>query len=504
MIKKVLIANRGEIAVRVAAACHQLGLRSVAVFSDVDRDAVHVSATDEALRIGPAPATQSYLDVAAIVAAAQQCGADAIHPGYGFLSENPAFAAACARASIAFIGPPAQVLALVGDKVTARRTVQAAGVPVVPGLFESTSDLAALERAATELGPPLLIKASGGGGGIGMRRVTDLSTLRAALEAASAEAQAAFGKPELYCEKLLEQPRHVEVQILADQHGHVIALGERECSIQRRHQKLIEESPSPAVDADLRNALCAAAVQVARSAGYIGAGTVEFLLTADRRFYFLEVNARIQVEHGVTEARFGLDLVAWQLRIAQGEPLDPLLGQRTPLGWSMEARIYAEDPATGFLPSAGRIERLELPAGPGIRVDTGVAAGSMVPLEYDPILAKVIAHADDRESCRRRLHAALGQTVVLGVASNAAFLRNLIDHPLFRQGALHTRLLDETIAADLAAVDPVAIEAALIAAALELDAGRGSAEVGASRQAMTAVAGPWQLLRGTFPTAGEP
>ena len=504
MFRKIFIANRGEIAIRVARACRQLGLSSVAAYSDADRDAEHVGAADEAVRIGPAEARLSYLDIEAIVSAATDCGADALHPGYGFLAENGDLAEACAEQGITFIGPPAGVLRMLGDKLQARTTMQAAGVPVVPGTFEAIADPEVLRAAADEIGFPVLLKAAGGGGGTGMRRVEDETGLQAALAEAAAEAESAFDNAAVYVEKLIEPVRHVEVQILADTHGSVIALGERECSLQRRHQKVIEESPSPAVGEALRQQLCDAARRAAAAAGYVGAGTVEFLLGRGGAFHFLEVNARIQVEHPVTEERFGLDLVAWQMRVAAGEALPDEFGE--PRGWAMEARVYAEDPATGFLPSAGRIHALHLPTGPGIRVDGGVRRGSAVPMEYDPILAKVIAWGPDRETCRRRLTAALRETVVLGVASNVAFLADCLEHPAFVRGDTDTQLLERSLVPERAEPDEDDIAVALLGAALALEGSVGGdpAHPGERSASPVVVPGPWERLRGRlFPDGAE-
>lgn len=503
---KVFIANRGEIAVRVARACRLLGVGSVAAYSEVDADAVHVEAADEAVCVGPAEALRSYLDVDAVVTAAREAGCDAIHPGYGFLAENAALAEACAGAGLVFIGPPVEALRLAGDKVTARQTMHGAGVPVVPGTFEAASDPATLRAAADDIGFPLLIKACGGGGGTGMRKVATADALDGALEEAAAEAGSAFGDASVYIEKLIAPVRHVEVQVLADAHGEVIALGERECSIQRRHQKVIEESPSPVVTDEVRDRLCAAACDAARAAGYFNAGTVEFLLQDDGTFFFLEMNARIQVEHPVTEMRFGVDLVAWQLRVAAGEALDPVLGEAEPRGWAMEARLYAEDPALGLLPSPGRIAFAEMPQGPGIRVDAGIRSGSQVPMEYDPILAKIIAWGEDRETARRRLDRALAETVVLGVASNGAFLRRILAHPDFVEGRTHTALLEDEIMPSMAGPSDGVKEVALVAAALALDGAVGTPAgnaMGTGSGGPSRIPGPWETLRGKrFPGGG--
>ncbi len=502
MLQRVFIANRGEIAVRVARACRQLGIASVAAFSEADAGAVHVSAADESVCVGPADPRRSYLDVEAVVAAAVRGGCDALHPGYGFLAEDPALAEACADAGLTFVGPPPEVTRLLGDKVRARRTMRDAGVPVVPGTFEATTDARALEQAAAALGFPLLVKATGGGGGAGLRRVDAAADLRTALEEAGAEAGAAFGNPALYLEALITPVRHVEVQVLADGEGAVVALGERECSLQRRHQKVIEESPSPAVHVDLRERLLDAARRAAEAAGYLGAGTVEFLLGDDDAFSFLEVNARIQVEHPVTEARFGVDLVGWQLRIAGGEALDPALEQAEPRGWAMEARLIAEDPAAGFLPSAGRVAHLRLPSGPGIRVDGAVETGTVVSQHYDPLLAKIIAWGPDRETCRVRLRGALAETEVLGLATNAAFLVRVLDDPSFVDGRTFTDTLETSIAPRVAAPSTARREVALAAAAVALERGLGEAGAPAPTEASgergvtsrIAVPGPWELL----------
>ncbi len=506
MFNKVFIANRGEIAVRVARACRQLGVATVAGYSEADTGAAHVHAADEAVLLGPAEPAASYLDVGKVVGAAVAAGADALHPGYGFLAENPAVAEACEAAGITYIGPPADVSALLGDKVAARITMRDAGVPVVPGTFDATDDLDALVAASGGMPFPLLVKATGGGGGTGMRRVDRPDDLRPTLEEATAEALAAFGNPALYLEQLVTKARHVEIQVLADRHGSVIALGERECSLQRRHQKVLEESPGNTVGEALRGRMCDAACKAAAAASYVGAGTVEFLLLDDGTFYFLEVNARIQVEHPITEARFGVDLVAWQLRVAAGEPLDEAVRTARPRGWAMEARLYAEDPASGFMPSAGPLVHLELPGGPGIRVDSGVDARSVVPMEYDPVLAKIIAWGPDREACRLRLRRALEETVVLGVATNTAFLRRLLEHPDFIAGETYTHTLEDTLVAELAAPEEGASELALIAAAIALDElPAGGAATPAGGPVAATIPGPWETIGARrFPEGGQP
>jgi acetyl-CoA/propionyl-CoA carboxylase biotin carboxyl carrier protein len=479
VFSRVLIANRGEIAVRIARTLRRLGIESVAVYSDADADAPHVRSADRALRIGPTPAAQSYLDVERVVEAALRSGAEAVHPGYGFLAESPALARACAEAGPAFVGPGPEAMALLGDKVAAKAAAEAAGVPILPGLSgERLSDEEIVEWAAgAEL--PLLLKAAAGGGGKGMRVVEDLEVLPEAIGAARRQASGAFGDDRLLVERYLEGSRHIEVQVIADAHGTVLHLGERECSLQRRHQKVIEESPSPVVGPELRERMGAAAVSLARKSGYVNAGTVELIAERDDpgSFYFLEVNARLQVEHAVTEAVTGLDLVELQLRIAAGEPLG--FGQEDVRmdGHAVEARLYAEDPANGFLPSAGRIVAYEQPAGPiavpyapygtkrngdsAIRIDSGIEAGSEVGTDYDPMLAKLIAHAPAREGALAELDRALAELVVLGPATNAAYLRALLARPEVRAGELDTGLI-ERLGAEVAP-PPAAPELAAVA-----------------------------------------
>jgi len=439
---RVLIANRGEIAVRVERTLRRLGIESVAVYSDGDGDAPHVRGANRALRIGPTPARESYLDAERVIDAALRSGAEAVHPGYGFLSESPEFARACAEAGLTFVGPGPEAMALLGDKVAAKAAAEAAGVPILPGLSrERLGDEEIIEWAASaEL--PLLLKAAAGGGGKGMRVVTNLDDLPEAIGAARREAQGAFGDDRLLVERYLEASRHIEVQILGDSHGNVVHLGERECSLQRRHQKVIEESPSPVVDAELRERMGAAAVALAREAGYVNAGTVELIAERDDpgAFFFLEVNARLQVEHPVTEAVTGLDLVELQLRVASGEPLG--FGQEDVRmdGHAVEARIYAEDPSHGFLPSAGRVVAYDEPA--GARVDSGVEAGTEIGTDYDPMLAKVVAHDPDRGAALAQLDRALGDLVLLGPVTNTAYLRALLARPEVRAGDLDTGLIE--------------------------------------------------------------
>jgi acetyl-CoA carboxylase biotin carboxylase subunit len=443
VLSKVLVANRGEIARRVFRACRQLGLKTVAVYSEADRDAPHVTDADEALLIGPAPARQSYLDIEAVVNASRRSGADAVHPGYGFLSENWRFAQACADAGLTFIGPPAEAIRRMGDKTEARRLMQAAGVPVVPGSPTPLADAAAAEQAAEEVGFPLILKAAAGGGGIGMVRVSGKAELTSAFAAARRRAEAAFGDGALYIERYLDRPRHVEVQVFGDERGGLVHLHERECSIQRRHQKLVEESPAPALDAGLKAGLTKAAVRGARAIGYVNAGTMEFLVDGDGGFFFLEMNTRLQVEHPVTEEVTGLDLVVAQLQVAAGEPLAWTQEEIRQRGVALECRIYAEDPARGFLPSPGTIRRLGLPAGEGIRVESGIIEGSVVSVHYDPLLVKVIAGGESRTQAIQRLASALDACVIEGVQTTIPFLRRVLAHPDFRRGAVHTQMVEQ-------------------------------------------------------------
>jgi acetyl-CoA/propionyl-CoA carboxylase biotin carboxyl carrier protein len=443
MLRKVLIANRGEIAVRIIRTLRRLGIASVAVYSDADAGARHVREAGEAVRIGPAAAAESYLSIDAIIAAARAAGADAIHPGYGFLAENPRLARACADAGLVFVGPPPAAIEAMGDKIAAKATVAAAGVPVVPGFTDQDQDHNQFIDVPNGPSFPLLVKPSAGGGGKGMVVVRSPSELPAALESARRTAQAAFGDGRLLIEKYVDAPRHIEIQVLADAHGTVVHLGERECSLQRRHQKIIEEAPSPFLSPARRSAMGSAAVETARSVGYVGAGTVEFIVNggdADE-FYFMEMNTRLQVEHPVTELVTGLDLVEWQIRVAAGEPL-PFTSAPAFTGHAMEARIYAEDPARGFLPTGGTVLSLREPSGDGVRVDSGLSAGTEVTSAYDPMLAKIAAWGADRDEALRRLDAALADTVLLGVTTNTAFLRALLADPDVRAGRLDTSLAE--------------------------------------------------------------
>ncbi|WP_054816099.1 acetyl/propionyl/methylcrotonyl-CoA carboxylase subunit alpha [Nocardia arizonensis] len=444
----VLVANRGEIAVRVMRTLRAMGIRCVAVYSDADADARHVREADVAVRLGPAPARESYLDIDKVVDAAVRTGAQAVHPGYGFLSENAAFAAALAAAGVVFLGPPARAIEVMGDKITAKNTVAAFDVPVVPGIAEPGLSDADLIAAAVEIGYPVLVKPSAGGGGKGMRRVEDPAQLPAALASARREAAAAFGDDTLFLERFVTRPRHIEVQILADRFGTVIHLGERECSLQRRHQKVIEEAPSPLLDDATRARIGAAACNTARSVNYVGAGTVEFIVSADRpdEFFFMEMNTRLQVEHPVTEMVTGIDLVECQVRVAAGQKIGVSQDDIRLVGHAVEARVYAEDPGRGFLPTGGTVLTLREPKGQGVRVDSGLRVGTVIGSDYDPMLSKVIAHGPDREAALTRLDRALADTVLLGVTSNIGFLRMLLADADVAAGRLDTGLLDRRVA----------------------------------------------------------
>jgi acetyl/propionyl-CoA carboxylase alpha subunit len=461
--RRLLIANRGEIAIRVIRACRELGITPIAVHSDADVDALHVRLADDSERIGPPSPTESYLSIEAIVEAARRAGAEAIHPGYGFLSENAAFARAVESAGLVFIGPPAATLESLGNKLAARRGAEGAGVPIVPGttvaLEEDSSELASV-------GFPLMLKAAAGGGGRGMRRVDSAAEVADALAAARREAVSAFGDGTVYAERLLAPARHIEVQLLGDRHGRLAVLGERECSVQRRHQKLVEESPSPAVSPAIREALFDSARRVAGSVDFHNAATVEFLLDADGSHYFLEMNTRLQVEHGVTELVTGLDLVAWQIRVAAGEPIPDEVANATARGHAIEVRLYAEDPYRDFRPTAGRITAWQMPAGPGIRVDAGVEADTDLRPEYDPLLAKLMVHAEDRPSAVDRLRRALDETLIGGVQTDAGFLRWLVDDAAFGSGQYDTGLIEERWSAD----EPISPDVAGLVAAAALQA----------------------------------
>ncbi len=462
--RKILIANRGEIAVRVIRTCREMGIATVAVYSDVDRRALHVRLADEAYPIGPAPAEQSYLNIERLLDAAKQANADAVHPGYGFLSENPAFARACEQAGVKFIGPSAEAMAVLGDKLAAKQTVAQIGVPLVPGTAEAINDQHRLAHEARRVGFPLLIKAAAGGGGKGIHAVNKPEDLSAALSLAQGEAQAAFGDNRVFLERLLERPRHVEIQVLADEHGNCIHLGERECSVQRRHQKLIEESPSTAVDSALRKRMGEAAVAAAKAAGYSNAGTVEFLLDGSGQFYFLEVNARLQVEHPVTEWLTGLDLVREQIRIAAGEKLGLRQEDVAWRGSAIECRITAEDPDLQFLPVTGRALDVVEPSGPGVRFDHMLYPGVEVTRYYDSLLGKLIVWAQDRLAAIERMRRALGELKIPGLKTTIPFHSWAMAHKAFRKGELHTGFIDEHWRP--AEIDAARAEVAAIAAAL--------------------------------------
>jgi acetyl-CoA carboxylase biotin carboxylase subunit len=442
MFKKILIANRGEIAVRVIRACREMGIPSVAVYSDVDRAALHVLMADEAYQLGAAAAAESYLNIVKILDVAKRSGADAIHPGYGFLSENAKFAQACVGAGVKFIGPSAASMEMMGSKTRARQEMEKAGVPFVPGTSRGLDSAQHAKDVAAKIGYPVMLKAAAGGGGKGMRLVHSPDQLQAALEAAQSEAQRAFGDGEVYLEKAIVNPRHIEMQVLADEHGNTVYLGERECSIQRRHQKVLEEAPSPVVDPDMRRRMGEVAVRVAKAAGYANAGTIEFLVDQDKNFYFLEMNTRLQVEHPVTELVTGLDLVNLQIRIAAGEKLPFRQEDVVIRGHAIECRIYAEDADNNFFPSPGKIETLMTPAGPGIRLDSGVYAGWTVPIDYDPLLAKLIGYGEDRQQAIAKLARALPEYFVAGIKTNLGLFRRILADQDFQSGKIDTGYLD--------------------------------------------------------------
>lgn len=454
MLKKVLIANRGEIALRIIRGCQELGIRTVAVYSDADTDAPHVKYADEAVNIGPAPSAQSYLLGDKLIEVAKRTGADGIHPGYGFLSEREWFARAVRDAGLIFIGPPAEAIAALGSKTAARTLAVAHDVPVVPGTTEAIKSAEEAQEIAERFGYPVLLKAAAGGGGKGMRVVREKSELAASFDAARREALNAFGDDDIYLEKYIEGPRHIEIQVLADTHGNVVHLGERECSIQRRHQKMIEEAPSIAVSPELRAEMGATAVRAAKAAGYVNAGTCEFLLDKEGNYYFLEMNTRLQVEHPVTELVTGIDLVQWQLRIASGEPLDFTQEEVTPRGWSIECRITSEDPANGFLPSTGRISFLQIPSGAGVRWDGGIEVGSEIGLNYDPMIAKLIVHAPTRADAIERMHRALLELTVVGVETSRDFHLRVMEDEDFRNGNIEIQWLERKLASLTTDVKP--------------------------------------------------
>src|SRR3954469_2152155 len=486
MFKKILIANRGEIAVRVIRACHEMGIAAVAVYSKMDRAALHVRKADEAYPIGPADAKESYLNIRKILDVAQRSGADAVHPGYGFLSENAQFPRACAAAGVKFIGPPATAMEAMGSKTRARQAMEAAGVPFVPGTARGLESFAEAQDAADRIGYPIMLKAAAGGGGKGMRLVHSPAELKSALGSARSEAERAFGDGEVYVEKAILNPRHIEMQILADEHGNTVYLGERECSVQRRTQKVVEEAPSPIVDADLRRRMGEVAVRVAQAAGYTNAGTVEFLVDQKKNFYFLEMNTRLQVEHPVTELVVGLDLVHLQIHIANGERLPFTQDEVQIRGHAIECRIYAEDPDNNYFPSPGKITLLLLPSGPGIRRDSGMYEGWTVPMDYDPLLAKLIGYGTDRAQAIARLQRALNEYFVGGIKTNITLFRRILGDPDFQAGKIDTGFLDRLLS-DVRAQgdghpDPQAAEVAVVAAGMF--AAMGQAAAGAGERAV--------------------
>ncbi|GAC1618448.1 MAG: acetyl-CoA carboxylase biotin carboxylase subunit [Ktedonobacteraceae bacterium] len=502
MFKKILIANRGEIAVRIMATCREMGICTVAVYSDVDRNARHVRMADEVYAIGPAPAAQSYLRIENILAVAKQSGAEAIHPGYGFLSENADFVEACERAGIVFIGPPANAMRIMGSKIAAKHLARSVDAPTVPGYAGESQDETTLLNEAQRIGFPLLIKASAGGGGKGMREVHTTNTFLEQLAGAKREALAAFGDETVFLERLIQQPRHVEIQILGDMHGNMIYLGERECSIQRRHQKIVEESPSVALTPALRAEMGATAVRIAQAAGYVNAGTMEFIFDTDKHYYFLEMNTRLQVEHPVTELVTGLDLVRHQLLIAAGEPLALTQEQVHHRGHAIEVRLYAEDAEHNFLPSTGTIDEFNVPEGPGVRVDSGVEDGDEITQFYDPMLAKLIVYGEDRNAAIVRLQRALEQSAIFGVITNIPLLHMITLHPAFREGLTHTGFLNEyrllTPATQKKVPQEVLIAAAIYEVTQELSIAHSRTIASSPEKPVN----PWQTL-GPWRMVGE-
>ncbi|MFL5321123.1 MAG: acetyl-CoA carboxylase biotin carboxylase subunit [Myxococcaceae bacterium] len=463
-IRKILIANRGVIALRVMRTCKELGIATVAVYSEADRSALHVRSADQAFLVGPPPSRESYLVQERIIEAAKKSGADAIHPGYGFLSENASFVRACEKAGITFIGPPASAMDAMGEKTRARANMIKAGVPVVPG----TESLKTVEEArafADKVGVPVMLKAAGGGGGKGMRKVEDLKDFESAWRSAKSEAMSAFGNDAVYVEKFLDKPHHVEVQVFGDTHGNVIHLNERECSAQRRHQKVVEETPSPILTPEMRQAMGEVAVKAAKAVNYVGAGTIEFLVDSKRNFYFLEMNTRLQVEHPVTEWVTGIDLVAWQIKVAEGEKL-PMMKPLQPRGHSIEVRVYAEDPATNFMPSPGKIQYLRVPGGPNVRDDSGVYPGYVVPNFYDPMISKLSVWAPTRPEAIARMRRALSEYVVKGITTNIRYLKHIMEHPEFQSGDYDTSFLPRNHTALLGTEDPHLTEMSAIASAV--------------------------------------
>ncbi len=491
MFRKILIANRGEIAIRVVRACREMGIANAAVFSEADRSSLHVRYADEAFCIGPAPSKQSYLDMDVILDTARRCGAEAIHPGYGFLSENAEFARRCETEGVVFIGPPSSAIEALGSKTAGRRLAQSVGVPIVPGATEDLSD-AEVQARAEAIGLPVVIKAAAGGGGKGMRVVRERQELPAAIRAARSEAASSFGDPAIYVEQYLIAPRHVEMQILADRHGHTIYLGERECSVQRRHQKVIEEAPSPLVNEALRRQIGEAAIRLAEAAGYLNAGTMEFLVDAHRNFYFLEANTRLQVEHPVTEMVTGVDLVKAQIRIAAGLPMRPSQDDIMIRGAAIECRIYAEDPFQNFAPSPGRITGLREPGGGGVRLESGVYEGYEVPMHYDPLIAKLITWGRDRLEAAQRMRRALMEYTIHGIQTTIPFHQRVMADPAFLRGEIDTTSIDRRFAGRPHAWDEADREVALMAAALYTDLRDRTRRADSSRDAKAPVSA-WKL-----------
>lgn len=442
MFEKVLIANRGEIAVRIIKACQEMGIKTVAVYSDVDKKAPHVQLADESINLGDPTPIESYLNIPKIIKSAQDVGADAIHPGYGFLAENPDFAQACKSKGIKFIGPSPDVISLMGDKIAAKKTMEQAGVPVIPGYHGEKQDNASLVNEGKKIGFPLLVKAAAGGGGKGMRIVHSEDVLEESIESAKRESKSSFGNDTVFLEKYIDRPRHIEFQILADEHGNTIHLFERECSVQRRHQKIIEETPSPVMTPELREKMGNAAVKAAKAAGYYNAGTVEFMVDGDLNFYFMEMNTRLQVEHPITEMTTGIDLAKWQLKIASGMKLTLKQKDLIQRGHAIECRIYAEDPSNGFLPSIGTLERVESPTGPNVRNDTGIYTGMEVTPYYDPMLSKLVVSSENRAESINKMIWALSRYVVLGVTTNIPFLQKVLSHKEFKAGNITTHFID--------------------------------------------------------------
>lgn len=489
LFKKILVANRGEIAVRVIKACRLLEIPTVAVYSSADKDSVHARLADEAVEIGPPSPRESYLNIERIIDAATANGCDAIHPGYGFLAENPLFPEACEKAGIVFIGPPAEAMKLLGNKIQSRIKIATAGVPIIPGMKSAGADLETFEKAAETAGYPVLIKAAAGGGGKGMRVVHRKEDLQSSIEAAMREAKNAFDDDTVYLEKYIENPRHIEFQVLADNHGNAIHLFERECSVQRRHQKIIEETPSTALTPALRAQMGSAAVRVATAAGYRNVGTVEFLLDKSGSFYFLEMNTRIQVEHPVTEMTTGADLVVEQIRVAAGEKISEYLTKLNQRGHAIECRVYAEDAENNFLPSSGEILYYEEPAGPGIRVDSGIAKGSVVGVEYDPILAKLIVYAPTRDLAITKMMNALKDYKILGIKTSRKFMIDALNHPEFRAGRTYTDFIEKNMADRVVDIEPALEVAAAVASAASLQGNNRSESPGKE-----IIISPWKSI----------